>query len=78
MGQNLTESPDGSILKTPTGVIPDPFWCYHIVPEQIVELYKNDSDHPNYYKCNICGSEFPVIGDTDKWEPVMVDYDKPS
>ncbi|HYT40940.1 MAG TPA: hypothetical protein VEP90_01220 [Methylomirabilota bacterium] len=58
--------------------IPAPFMCDHSNPDMIVEVYKDGSSHPNYIRCDICGSEFPVIGDTDKWEPVMVDYDKQS
>ncbi len=63
--------------------IPDPFLFYHtgktVDGESVVrEVYRNDSSYPNYYKCMVCGDEFPVIGDTDKWEPVLVDYDKQS
>lgn len=63
--------------------IPEPFLCHHTGKDSegkdiVTEVYRNDSAYPNYLKCRACGSEFPVIGDTDKWEPVMVDYDKPS
>ena len=59
----------------------DPFLCDHMGKTEdgkniVIEVYRNDSAYPNYYKCTVCGSEFPVIGDTDEWEPVMVDYDK--
>ena len=60
--------------------IPEPFLCNHRGKDKdgediVIEVYHNDSSYPNYFKCRVCGDEFPVIGDTDKWEPVMVDYD---
>lgn len=40
---------------------------------------KNVSEHPKYaiddppghYRCDNCGSTFPLIGDTDMWEPIV-------
>ena len=63
MGQSSTKS-----------TIPEPFWCDH--SHEIKEVYRNDSSYPNYFKCVVCGDEFPVIGDTNQWKPVLVDYDK--
>lgn len=65
----------GDDIDLELGIIPQAWQCFHDNPDEIVEVYKNDSDHPNYLKCMMCGSEFPTIGDTDKWKPVWVDYD---
>jgi hypothetical protein len=54
--------------------VPDPFLCHHNY--EVTEIDLRDAGHPTHYKCVVCGDKFPVIGDTDKWEPVMVDYDK--
>lgn len=44
--------------------------CWHIGTE-VTEVYRHDSTYANYYRCNVCGDEFPVIGDTNDWKPVM-------
>lgn len=30
-------------------------------------------DPPGHYRCEDCGDTFPLIGDTDQWEPKMIE-----
>lgn len=49
----------------------DPATCYHVnVTER--PRYAID-DEPGHYLCLDCGDKFPLIGDTDKWEPKALD-----
>ena len=35
--------------------------------DTITEVYHGDKGYPTHYRCTTCGSEFPVLGDTDRW-----------
>jgi len=54
------------------------FWCDHSDPSRITEVsIPEDKGHVTHYKCTICDSTFPVIGDTDMWIPALVIYETP-
>jgi hypothetical protein len=58
------------------------FWCEHRGKDEngdpiAIEMWEEEKDHPRYWMCRVCGSRFPVIGDTDKWAPVFVEYEEP-
>ncbi len=48
--------------------------CFH---RHTTEIYGTGDetlppDVPTHYKCLECGSTFPLIGDTDQWDPVEI------
>lgn len=52
---------------------PEPFMCHHNESDEIREIsIPEDRGYVTHYKCMVCGSMFPVIGDTDMWKPIMV------
>ena len=47
------------------------FSCLH---DEVTERPKYAPDDlPGHYLCTICGSTFPLIGDTDEWKAVLVE-----
>jgi hypothetical protein len=46
--------------------------CYHNTHSLLEVSIPEDKGYVTHYKCKICGSTFPVIGDTDEWESKLI------